>query len=149
VTVFNKNFLHRAVARDVHYGDKSCYFNTSFPVEDGQVNKNIFNKINLNSVFLSMGVSRLFSRGGQKFSREARTYFLPKKQRKRYYFFPKKSKNIQFLAGLGRPGGRGQEPPLPSPADAHVSFINSYIHLFIILVQPKHISIKKSMIETN
>jgi hypothetical protein len=29
--------IFRAVARDVHYGDKSCYFNTSFPVQDGQV----------------------------------------------------------------------------------------------------------------
>jgi hypothetical protein len=28
------------------------------------------------------------------------------------------SKNILFLAGLGRPGG-GKSPPLPSPADAH------------------------------
>jgi hypothetical protein len=28
------------------------------------------------------------------------------------------SENILFLASLGRPGG--QEPPLPSPADAHV-----------------------------
>lgn len=30
------NTTSRAVARDIHYGDKSCYFNTSFPVEDGQ-----------------------------------------------------------------------------------------------------------------
>ncbi len=64
-----------------------------------------------------MGVRRLFSRGGQIFSRGgARTYFLPKKQQKRYYFSPKSLKTYYFLAGQGG----GQEPPLPSPTDAHV-----------------------------
>jgi hypothetical protein len=55
---------------------------------------------------------------GKNFPGGARTYFLPKKQRKRYYFSQKKSKNILFLAGLGRPEG-GKRPPLPSPADAN------------------------------
>jgi hypothetical protein len=36
----------------------------------------------------------------------ARTYFLPKKQRKRYYFSEKSLKTILLMAGLG-------------PADAH------------------------------
>ncbi len=59
-----------------------------------------------------------FSRGGQNFSRRgARTYFLPKNNEKDN-IFPKKSKKLLFLDGLGRPGG--QEPPLPSPTDAHV-----------------------------
>ncbi len=61
-----------------------------------------------------MGVRRLFSRGGQKLSRGGRTYFLPKKQRKKILFFPKKSKNILFLASLGRPrGGGARAPPCP------------------------------------
>jgi hypothetical protein len=47
-----------------------------------------------------------FPREGKNFP-GARTYFLPKKQRKRYYFSQKKSKNILFLAGLG--------PPLRTP----------------------------------
>ncbi len=45
------------------------------------------------------------------------------KNNKKILFFPKKSKNILFLAALGRQRG-GQEPPLPSPADAHVCGLN-------------------------
>jgi len=46
-----------------------------------------------------MGVRSLFQW-------RASTYFLPKKTTtKRYYFSQKKSKNILFLAGLGRQGG--------------------------------------------
>ncbi len=87
-----------------------------------------------------MGVRRLFSRGGQKFSRGARTYFLPKKQRKRYYF-PKKSRNRLFLAGLGRPGG-GQEPPLalpsgrPWPLCIKTLFLGLFIHVWCTLHEP-------------
>jgi hypothetical protein len=55
---------------------------------------------------------------GKNFAGGARTYFLPKNNKKRYYFFSKKSKNILFLAGLGRLGGGGQKTPLaPSPPD--------------------------------
>jgi hypothetical protein len=67
-----------------------------------------------------MGVRRLFSRGGQKFFKGgARAYFLPEKQQKGT-IFPKKSKNILFFGRPWRARGGGQEPPLPSPADAHV-----------------------------
>ncbi len=66
-----------------------------------------------------MGVRRLFSRGGQKFSRGARTYFSPKKQQKRYYFSPKSLKTYYFWPALASQGGGGKSPPLPSPADAH------------------------------
>ena len=52
----------------------------------------------------TMGVRRLFSRGGQNFPGGAKTYYLPKKHPKRYYF--------------GRPRG-GKGTVLPSPADAH------------------------------
>jgi hypothetical protein len=58
-----------------------------------------------------MGVRRLFSWGGQKISRGGKNLILHKKTMKKILFFSKKSKNIQFLAGLGRPGG--QEPPCP------------------------------------
>ncbi len=40
--------------------------------------------------------------------------FCLKNNKKDTIFPPKKSKNILFLAGQGE-----QEPPLPSPADAH------------------------------
>ncbi len=59
-----------------------------------------------------MGVHILFSRGGQE-----PTFCL--KNNKKDTIFPKKSKNILFLAGLGRPGGARVELPLPSPADDH------------------------------
>jgi hypothetical protein len=65
-----------------------------------------------------MGVRRLFSRGGQKFSKGGQEPTFCQKNNKKYIFFPKKSKNILALAGHGR--GGGQEPPLPSPVDAHV-----------------------------
>ncbi len=58
------------------------------------------------------GRPQTFFQGGQE-----PTFCL--KTTKKILFFPKKSKNILFLAGLGRQGG--QEPPLPSPADAHAN----------------------------
>ncbi len=63
-----------------------------------------------------MGVRRLFSRGGQKFSRGGQEPTFCLKSNEKYTIFHQKSlKNILFLAGQ-----RGQEPPLPIPADAHV-----------------------------
>ncbi len=40
------------------------------------------------------------------------------KQQKRYYFSPKSLKTYYFWPALAGQG-EGQEPPLPSPADAH------------------------------
>jgi hypothetical protein len=51
------------------------------------------------TLIATIGVRRLISTGGQKFTREARTYFLPKNSKKIPFFFSKKSKNIIFLAG--------------------------------------------------
>jgi hypothetical protein len=69
----------------------------------------------------NMGVPRLFSRGGQKFSRGGgtSTYFLTKKQLKRYYFSQKSLKTYYFWPAKAGQGGGGQEPPLPPPGDAH------------------------------
>ncbi len=65
-----------------------------------------------------MGVRRLFSRGGQKFSRGGgKNLLFAKKTTKKILFIPKKSKNMLFLAGLGRQGGGARGPP--SPLDAH------------------------------
>jgi len=71
------------------------------------------------SLLVSMGVRRLFSRGGQNFPGGAKTYYLPKKHLKTYYFPLKKSKTYYF----GRPGGV-KGPLLPSPADAHACFFD-------------------------
>ncbi len=54
-----------------------------------------------------MGVRRLFSRGGQKISREGTNLILPKKTTKRYYF----SQSLKTYY-FGRPGG-GARAPLP------------------------------------
>jgi hypothetical protein len=55
------------------------------------------------------GRPQTFFQGRAKiFQGWARTYFLPKKQRKKYYFSQKKSENILFLAGQG-----GKNPPCP------------------------------------
>jgi hypothetical protein len=78
--------------------------------------KELRNKVlKLKTYHTNMGVHRLFSRGGQKFSRGGQEpTFCLKKQQKILFFF-KKYKNIMFLAGHG-----GQEPPFaPPPADAH------------------------------
>ncbi len=64
-----------------------------------------------------MGVRRLSSRGGQKFSRgggQEPTFCL--NNNKKIVIFPIKSTNILFLWG-----GGGARAPLPSPADAHVN----------------------------
>ncbi len=67
------------------------------------------------SIWLDSWASADFFTGeGKKISWGARTYFLPKKQQKRYYL-PKKSRNILFLASLGRPGEWGKSPPFPHP----------------------------------
>jgi hypothetical protein len=42
-----------------------------------------------------------FFQGKAKIFQGARTYFLPKKQQKRYYFSQKKSKNLPSLSGQG------------------------------------------------
>jgi hypothetical protein len=52
---------------------------------------------------------------GKNFPGGARTYFLPKKATSKILFFPKKSKNILFLAGLGRQRGGGARAPLALP----------------------------------
>jgi len=57
-----------------------------------------------------MGVRRLFCRGGQKFSRGAKTYYLPKN----ILFSFKKVEKHTILAS---PGGGGKCPILSSPAD--------------------------------
>jgi hypothetical protein len=62
-----------------------------------------------------MGARRLFSRGGPKISRgggQEPTFCL--KNNEKDTIFPKK---VLEHTIFGRPGG--QEPPLPSPADAH------------------------------
>ncbi len=62
-------------------------------------------------VCCSMGVRRLFSRGGQKFSRGGQEpNFCLKKQQKRYYFSPKKSKTYYFWPARG-----GARAPLALP----------------------------------
>jgi hypothetical protein len=50
---------------------------------------------------------------GKNFPGGARTYFLPKKQRKRYYFSQKSLKTYYFWPALAGQGG--QEPPLALP----------------------------------
>jgi hypothetical protein len=71
----------------------------------------------MKGLLLGMGVRRLLSRGGQKFSRKggARTYFLPKKQQKRYYFSQESLKIYYFWPALAGQGGGARA----SPADAH------------------------------
>jgi hypothetical protein len=58
-------------------------------------------------MFTVMGVSRLFPRGGQKFSMGAKTYFLPKRNKKETIFFQKNLKTYIFWPALARQGGRG------------------------------------------
>ncbi len=87
---------------------------------------------NILGLALAMGVRRLFSRGGQNFSRGGQEPTFCLKTMKKILFFPKKSKNILFLAGFGRPGGWGggvQEPLCPPPADAH-GFVKVQFFLF-------------------
>jgi hypothetical protein len=83
-----------------------------------------------------MGVRRLFSRGGQKFSRGggARTYFLPKKVTKNILFFPKKAKNILFFADLGRK--EGARAPLPPPCGRPCLSLKSLRHYTSIIDDP-------------
>ncbi len=104
---------------DLFYDDKFCKYPPYFRSSNRST---IFmQKRSISPVPRNMSVRRLFSRGGQKFSGGARTYFLPKKQRKRYYFFPKKvlehtifGQPWPALAGQG--GGKGPPcPPLRTP----------------------------------
>ena len=68
------------------------------------------------SWFIIHGRPQTFFQGRAKFSRGAKTYYLPKKHKNRYYFSQKSQKTYYF----GRPGGGGGKCPLlPSPADAH------------------------------
>jgi len=64
------------------------------------------------------GIRRLFSRGGQNFSRGARGIKnLPYKPPKSTFFLKKVKKNILFCPAKG---GGGKSLLLYSPADAHV-----------------------------
>ena len=71
---------------------------------------NDFFKVPLKTAVKSMGVRRLFSRGGQNFpGGGAKTYYLPKKHLN-ILFSSKKVKKHTILAGQG-----GQGPPLALP----------------------------------
>jgi len=71
--------------------------------------------------FSTWASADFFPGEGKNFPRGARTYFLPKKQQKRYYFSQKSLKTYYFLPALAGKGGKS--PPLPSHADAHVSLL--------------------------
>jgi hypothetical protein len=66
---------------------------------------------------LSMGIRRLFSKGGQKFSRWCKNIILPKKHQKTYFFSQKSPKTYYFWPALAGQGGQETPlaPPLPTP----------------------------------
>jgi len=76
--------------------------------------------------YSSMGIRRLFSRGGQNFpGGGAKTYYLPKKTLKKtpknILFFSKKSQKHTILAGQG--GSRAPScPPLGTPMYSSMQF---------------------------
>ena len=77
------------------------------------------------------GRPQTFFQGRAKiFQGGARTYFLPKKQRKRYYLSKKSLKTYYFWPARGG----GKSPPLPSPADAHGGKRSKIVHFLTSLM---------------
>jgi len=73
------------------------------------------------------GRPQTFFQGRAKFSRGAKTYYLPKKHLKRYYFPQKSAKNILFWSA------RGHGPPLALPCGRPCMVVKSS------KLGPKHI----------
>ncbi len=70
--------------------------------------------------FKGMGVRRLFSKEGKNFPGGQEPTFCLKSNEKDTIYYQKSLKTYYFWPALVGQGGGGQEPPLPSPADAHV-----------------------------